>query len=114
MSETAPARLHPSTQGEQKFLLDAETAREIWLRASARLRPRLWVSDRPITFHRTTYFDTPDYAYYRGTGPFSQRIRVREYASARVDGEPLELQRSCYLELKRSAHGRRSKTRFEL
>ena len=114
MSETAPARLHPNTQGERKFLLEAETAREIWLRASARLRPQLWVTDRPITFHRTTYFDTPDHAYFHGTGPISQRIRVREYASARANGCPLELERSCYLELKRSAHGRRSKTRFEL
>lgn len=114
MSETAPARLHPSTQGERKFLLDAETARDIWLHASSRLRPQLWVSDRPITFHRTTYFDTPDHAYFRGTGPIAQRIRVREYASARADGLPLELEPSCFLELKRSAHGRRSKTRLEL
>lgn len=114
MSETAPARLHPSTQGERKFLLEAEIARQIWLQASVRLRPHLWDAGRPITFHRTTYFDTPDHAYFRGTGPVAQRIRVREYASASTDGSPLELERSCYFELKRSAHGRRSKMRLEI
>jgi len=114
MSQTATARLHLSNQGERKFLLEAETARAIWLHASARLQPQLWVANRPITFHRTTYFDTPDHAYLRGTGPVAQRIRVREYASAATDGSPLELERSCYLELKRSANGRRSKTRLEI
>lgn len=114
MSSTAPARLSPGSQGERKFLLEAETARDIWLRASERLRPHLWNSARPISYHRTTYFDTPDHAYFRGTGPIAQRIRVREYATATGPGAPLELERSCYLELKRSAAGRRSKTRLEL
>lgn len=114
MSDTASSRLHPNSQGERKFLLEAETARAIWLQASQRLRPHLWVNDRPITYHRTTYFDTPDHAYFRGTGPIAQRIRVREYASARAPGSPLELERTCYLELKRSAHGRRSKMRLEI
>ena len=114
MSNTATARLQAITQGEQKFLLEADMARDIWLRASSRLRPRLWDADRPITFHRTTYFDTPDHAYYRGTGPVAQRVRVREYAYARTAGAALELNRPCFFELKRSSHGQRSKTRLEI
>lgn len=114
MSATASARLRAITQGERKFLVEAAMARELWLRASSRLRPRLWDTDRPITFHRTTYFDTPDHAYFRGTGPIAQRVRVREYAYAREAGAPLELNRPCFLELKRSANGQRSKTRLEI
>ncbi len=114
MSQTAPSGLHPNTQGERKFLLEAEIAGDIWLRASARLQPRLWDAGRPITYHRTTYFDTPDHAYYRGTGPVAQRVRVREYASAPMAGAPLELKSPCFLELKRSSHGRRSKMRLEV
>ena len=114
MSETAAAGLLPTTQGERKFLLEASTAKEIWRRASARLSPQLRDAARPITYHRTTYFDTPDHAYYRGTGPISRRVRVREYATACSPGSALELTRPCFLELKQSANGLRSKTRVEM
>jgi hypothetical protein len=114
MSDTAAAGLLPTTQGERKFLLEASTASDIWLRASARLSPQVRDAARPITYHRTTYFDTPDHAYYRGTGPVSRRVRVREYATARSPGSALELTCPCFLELKQSANGLRSKTRVEM
>lgn len=114
MTEMAPAGLFDSTQSERKFLLDHEIAREIWQRASRRLQPQLRDATRPITFHRTTYFDTPDHAYFRGAGPVSRRVRVREYVTAQRPGAPLELMRPFFLELKQSANGLRSKTRLEL
>jgi hypothetical protein len=114
MTEMGPAGLLPSTQSERKFLLDAEAARDIWQRAARRLQPQLRDAARPITFHRTTYFDTPDHAYYRGAGPVARRVRVREYVTAQRPGAALELMRPCFLELKQSAHGLRSKTRMEL
>ncbi len=114
MSQTAPAGLLPSSESERKFLLDTETANDIWLRASRRLRPQVRDAARPVTYHRTTYFDTPDHAYYRGTGPIARRVRVREYATAPHEGEALWLMRPCFLELKQSAHGLRSKTRMEI
>ena len=115
MFETASsAELLPITQGERKYLLEASTANDIWLRASARLKPHPRDASRPITFHRTTYFDTPEHDYYRGTGPVARRIRVREYATARSPDSGLELMRPCFLELKQSANGQRSKRRVEM
>lgn len=114
MAETSSARLLPVEQGERKFLLDLETATAIWTRASARLRPQLRDATRPITYHRTTYFDTPDHAYFRGAGTVARRIRVREYATACVAGASPTLMRPCFLELKQSHHGMRSKQRLEL
>lgn len=114
MSQTAPAGLFPATESERKFLLDTETANDIWLRASDRLQPQVRDATRPVTYHRTTYFDTPDHAYYRGTGPVATRVRVREYATAAHDGEALQLMRPCFLELKQSAHGLRKKARMEI
>lgn len=114
MSETAAAGLIPSPQGERKFLLAAPAAEEIWSFANARLHPQVRDAARPFTYHRTTYFDTPDHAYYRGTGPIARRVRVREYATARAPGSALELMRPCFLELKQSAKGLRSKSRLEI
>ncbi len=114
MPETAPGALLMAQQAERKFLLDASSAEVIWRRASARLHPQLRDADRPVTYHRTTYFDTLDHAYYRGAGPVAQRVRVREYATASSPGATLLLMRPCFLELKQSSHGMRSKTRLEI
>jgi VTC domain-containing protein len=114
MSETAVAGLIQSQQGERKFLLEAPCANDIWQRASARLRTQVRDAARPITYHRTTYFDTPDHAYYRGMGPVAQRVRVREYATARKPGAALQLLPPCFLELKQSAQGLRSKSRLQV
>ena len=114
MAESSSAALKKIEQGERKFLLDVATATDVWLRASEHLRPQLRDATRPITYHRTTYFDTPDHAYYRGTGGVARRIRVREYATACAPGTPPVLMRPCFLELKQSSHGLRSKARLEL
>lgn len=114
MAESSSAALRKIEQGERKFLLDVATATDIWLRASACLRPQLREAGRPITYHRTTYFDTPDHAYYRGAGGVARRIRVREYATACAPGTAPVLMRPCFLELKQSSHGMRSKVRLEL
>ena len=114
MSDTALAAILPSDQGERKFLVDSSTAKMIWERASQRLSEQLRDASRPITYHRTTYYDTPDHVYYRGGGPVSTRIRVREYATAPTPGVAPTLMRPCFLELKQSAQGMRSKTRYEI
>ena len=90
--------------------MDRRTALGFWAAVSAQPRLHAPHGKSPV-YVRTTYFDTADFAYYRGTaGPVSRRIRVREYASAGPDGIPL-LNGICVLELKQSALGRRSKTR---
>lgn len=100
-------------QRERKFLPEADAARAFWQRASARLRPEH--GPGAISFSRTTYFDTPDLAYYRSCGgPILRRIRVREYAIASdPEGSPRRLEH-CYLELKQSNASMRSKVRLRV
>ena len=100
-------------QRERKFLPDAGAARSFWKLASARLRPEH--GPRAVSYSRTTYFDTPDLAYYRScSGPVLRRVRVREYAIASdPEGSPRRLEH-CYLELKQSNASMRSKVRLRL
>ena len=99
-------------QGERKYLLDATAAEAFWTIAMAHLRPQLDVDARPVAYSRTTYFDTPDLAYFRSSqSGIARRLRVREYAhSARLDEAPVVGER-CFVELKQSSGGLRSKTR---
>jgi hypothetical protein len=100
-------------QRERKFLPDAGAARSFWTIASAHLRPEHGAG--AISFSRTTYFDTPDLAYYRSCGgQILRRVRVREYAIASdPEGSPRRLEH-CYLELKQSNSSMRSKVRLRL
>ncbi len=102
-------------QRELKYLLEADTAAAIWSTACMRLRPHHQDPARPIAYLRTTYYDTPDMAYYRtGVGSVSRRLRVREYAGTTdPEGVPL-LFDVCYLELKQSAGGMRAKMRIPI
>jgi hypothetical protein len=102
-------------QREQKYLLDAHSAFTFWELASARLQPHRRDYYKPLMFIRTTYFDTPDFAYYRGLGStVSRRLRAREYAaSADMHAVP-QLSGECVLELKQSASGLRSKSRVHV
>jgi hypothetical protein len=114
---TSPIRLDDviaPDQGERKFVLDAETACVVWRVIGTRLKPQHREQGRPLTYHRTTYFDTPELGYYRGGGALARRLRVREYATAKRAGEVPELNESCFLELKHSAGGLRAKTRVEV
>jgi VTC domain len=104
----------PEKQHEHKYLLDADAARLILAAATAQLQP-LEDPARSVAYVRTTYFDTPDLACYRSArGPVASRIRVREYATATTIDEPPRLAERCFLELKRSAGGLRSKTRIAM
>lgn len=112
-----PSLLHSDDrqleQRERKFLPDADAARSFWKLASAHLRPEHGPGS--VSFSRTTYFDTPDLAYYRSCGgPVLRRVRVREYAIASdPEGSPRRVEH-CYLELKQSNSSMRSKVRLRL
>jgi hypothetical protein len=118
MCEAKPASLEGDlilNQREQKYLLDPHAAFSFWEIASSRLRPHCRDSSRPLSFIRTTYFDTPDFAYYRGAmGPTSRRLRAREYASATDAHDVPELTGVCVLELKETLAGMRSKSRLSM
>jgi hypothetical protein len=100
-------------QRERKFLPEADAARSFWKIASHYLRPEH--GSGAVSYSRTTYFDTPDLAYYRSCGgPVLRRVRVREYAIASdPEGSPRRLDH-CYLELKQSNASMRSKVRLRL
>jgi hypothetical protein len=118
MCEAKPASLEGDlilNQREQKFILEPHEAFSFWEIASSRLRPHCRDSARPLSFIRTTYFDTPDFAYYRcATGPVSRRLRAREYASATDAQDVPELTGVCVLELKQTSAGMRSKSRLNM
>jgi hypothetical protein len=96
-----------SQEREVKYLPDAAAARAVWAVASQHLAPH---ADAPaFSYTRTTYFDTAERTFYRSRG---RRLRVREYASAAdADAAPLVSAR-CFVELKQSWGGVRSKTRL--
>jgi hypothetical protein len=102
-------------QQEHKFLLDEEQAERVWEVASRHLLPQDHDPARPLTYVRTTYFDTPEYAYYRSHGTAtSRRLRVREYAAAQSPEAAPVLSGVCFLEIKQSANGLRRKLRMRL
>jgi hypothetical protein len=102
-------------QREHKYLLDAHTAFSFWEIATTRLTAHCRDSSRPLNYVRTTYFDTDDFAYYRGTAStVARRLRAREYAAAAAPDETPELTGVCVLELKQSASGLRSKSRINI
>jgi hypothetical protein len=71
---------------------------------------------RPVTWNRTTYLDTRDFAYLRSARPggIARKLRIREYASAPSSLEPSRLSGLCYLELKETGGTFRSKTRVRV
>lgn len=110
--------LHPfrPQQRERKFLLDAASASQFWQAAQDHLQPARENPGDSVFYARTTYFDTPGLSYYRTaqSSSISRRIRVREYARAdNAEEIPAVLDR-CYLELKQSSGGLRSKFRIPM
>jgi hypothetical protein len=99
---------------EAKYVLEVDAARRIWAEARRRLALDVWDPARPVAYHRTTYFDTPDLALHRRADGAARRLRIREYASAAAPGEPPVVARRCYAELKSSAGGVRTKARLEV
>jgi hypothetical protein len=68
---------------------------------------------RPVSYTRTTYFDTDDFAYFRSCdGPLARRLRLREYAMASSLEEEPVLSGIAFIELKQNAGTARSKVRL--
>ncbi|WP_224361208.1 VTC domain-containing protein [Hyalangium versicolor] len=102
----------PMLDHERRFL-PPQAAVEAFLNATGPYtEPRLYASDYPYAFTRTTYFDTQELALLssRGTGR-AQRLRLREYAGAAELGQPAVLTGLRYFELKVTSGERRMKSR---
>ncbi|WP_224242212.1 VTC domain-containing protein [Hyalangium gracile] len=102
----------PVLDHERRFQPPREAA-EAFLRATGPFtEPRLYASDYPYAFTRTTYFDTQELAllHSRGSGR-AQRLRLREYAGAAELGQAPVLTGLRFLELKVTSGERRMKSR---
>lgn len=111
---TIDRELQPE-QSERKYVLDAATALAFWSVASERLHAQNKGNARPVMYVRTTYYDTFAYDYFRSArGPIARRLRVREYAHPNGRRAPAPVLEPCYLELKQSAAGLRSKSRVPM
>ena len=100
---------------ERKFVVPAESAARFLEAIESRTALELADRARPVSYNRTTYLDTPDRAFFRsgGTG-IARKLRIREYANARVPGAPPAFSSEIYFEIKESGNGFRSKVRVPL
>src|SRR5262245_40400492 len=95
---------------EQRFILNRAQATAFYAAIGGRASLELYDRERPLSYTRTTYFDTDDFAYFRSCdGPVARRLRIREYAAGKRLGEPAVLSGICFLELKQHAGTTRSK-----
>lgn len=100
-------------QHEQRFLLTRAQLVSFYSAVRGHATLELYDRARPISFTRTTYFDTDDAAYFRSCETaVARRMRVREYALAATLGDPPALGDVCFLELKQHAGDARSKIRL--
>jgi hypothetical protein len=102
-----------SSERERRFLPSRDQVVEFFTAVRPNAVSEIYDPLRPLSFARTTYFDTDDLAYLRSCdGPIARRLRVREYAQAARLGEAPVLSGISYLELKQNAGATRSKVRF--
>jgi len=102
----------PFTQ-ELRFLLTrGETAR--FLDAlDGRTQIATFDPEHPVSYTRTTYFDTADAAYLgSSTGEPARRLRVRQYAAAARPDEPPVFSGVGFIELKQHLGASRTKIRL--
>ncbi|HXJ18972.1 MAG TPA: VTC domain-containing protein [Polyangia bacterium] len=98
---------------ELRFLLTRGEAARFLEGAAGRASKTTYDPDRPISYTRTTYFDTADAAYLSSpAGEPARRLRVRQYASARAPGEAPVFSGVGYIELKQHLGTARSKVRM--
>jgi hypothetical protein len=98
---------------EERFLLTRGQVGHLLEAIGRRATTETYDPARPISYTRTTYFDTDDFAYLRSCeGPLARRLRVREYALAASLAEPPAFSGAAFLELKQNAGTARSKVRL--
>jgi hypothetical protein len=98
---------------EQRFILTRAQVVAFYSAIGGRASLELYDEARPISYTRTTYLDTDDFAFFRSCeGPVARRLRIRQYAVATAPGETPVLSHVCFLELKQNAGTARSKVRL--
>lgn len=98
---------------ERKFVVPADSAARFLERIESRTALELADPARPVSYNRTTYLDTPDRFFFRSSrNAVARKLRIREYATARVTGAPPAFSSDIYFEVKESGEGFRSKIRI--
>lgn len=98
---------------ERKFVLSEGDAALVLHEIELRMRRVIYDRSRPHAWIRTTYLDTDDLALLHSASRIgiARKVRIREYAGA-APGRPPVLNGACWLELKESTGGMRTKARF--
>jgi hypothetical protein len=98
---------------EERFLLTRKQVARFFSAITPRATLETYDRAKPVSYTRTTYLDTDDFAYFRSCeGPLARRLRVREYAMASTLEEPPVLSGIAFVELKQNAGTARSKVRL--
>ena len=98
---------------EERFLLTRKQVARFLASIGPRATLEIYDRSKPVSYTRTTYFDTDEFVYFRSCqGPLARRLRVREYAmAASLDDAPV-LSGIAFVELKQNAGTARSKVRL--
>jgi hypothetical protein len=114
--ESAVPRVSSSSdpyQHEQRFLLTRAQATAFFAAVAPHTSAETYDDGRPISYTRTSYFDTDALDYFRScAGPHASRLRVREYASAASLEDTPMLSALAFLELKTNTGSDRTKFRI--
>ena len=98
---------------EQRFLLSRAEMHRFLADIGPRAAVEIYDPARPVSYTRTTYFDTNDLLYFRsGEGSPARRLRVREYAVAATPSEAPVLSGVAFIELKEHEGSARRKVRL--
>jgi hypothetical protein len=98
---------------ELRYLLSREEMRRFLDAIAPRAAIEIYDPERPISYTRTTYFDTDDLIYFRtGAGAPARRLRVREYAVAATAKDAPTLSAVAFVELKEHDGPSRRKIRL--
>ena len=98
---------------EQRFLLSRTEMHRFLEAIAPRAAIEIYDPARPISYTRTTYFDTDDLVYFRsGERSPARRLRVREYAVAATPKDAPILSGVAFIELKEHDGSARRKVRL--
>ena len=98
---------------ELRFLLARAEAARFLDGAAGLTSTTTYDPDRPVSYTRTTYFDTADAVYLSpAAGEPARRLRIRQYATAGALDEPPVFSGVGFVELKQHLGAARSKLRL--
>ena len=113
LSSADPVPSRDPFDHERRFLLSGAEETRFLGAIAPHAAFEIYHATKPISYTRTTYFDTDDLSYCRApSGEPARRLRVREYALAAAPDDMPVLSGVAYIELKQNLGATRSKVRL--